>query len=331
MARRNQTRYVGQISYTANQRVPFDLFRRYPTRGLVLRLNGSYTISTAGAPVIYTGGPGAVMKVIKRIEVIADGRDTIKSISGDELFMKNQLLYGTRPQVTQPAITSAAHTCGGTFYLPFEMPKSVRPLDTLLDSGRLQTLQLFITYGQATDMFSTNPTTISAEDFPITVHQVEAIRHDGKPEAYASYKEHAIETPITAASTEMHIDLPPGNTYRGMLIECESDGEMVDTILNRVQIKSGSDVYFDMYEEELRGFNAIKMDMQDQARTGYYYIDFCPDGQMVDVLDAVNLTDLRAVVDVSHPGTTDRIRFIPCEFIPASAAQIAMAQGAQAA
>ena len=93
MARRNQTRYVGQINYTANQRVPFDLFRRYPTRGLILRLNGSYTITVAGAPVIYTGGAGAALKTIKRIEIIADGRDTIKSISGDEIYMNNQMLY----------------------------------------------------------------------------------------------------------------------------------------------------------------------------------------------------------------------------------------------
>ena len=315
MARRNQARKVGQIDFVADSLQSIEIPRKYPIRQIVLDVNGSLVIGTAGSPVLYTGGCGSALKVVKRIELIANGRDTLKSISASALAMKNTFLHSTQPQLTETGLTAATHPFGGVVVLDVAMPRAVRPEDTLLDTGKLSTLDLRVTFGDGDDMFSTNPTAITSTDCDIQVSMKEAIDLTGKDELYSTYKEYYIEAVIAAASTEHQILLPVGNRYRGFMIECESDGEMVDTILNSVKFQSGTDVYFTMDADDLAGENAITFDLQDQSRTGYYYVDLCPTGQMVDALDATALSRLEAIVDVNAPGTTDIIRIYPCEII----------------
>lgn len=324
----NRSRRVGKVTYSASTAKSLDLPRKNLYRDLILWLKGSLVIATAGAPVLYTGGIGSGLKVISRVEVIANGRDTIKSLSLSALAMKNQFLYGARPQITETGLTAATHPFGGAVHLPFAMPRSVREIDTLLNSGKLATLELRVTYGNFTDMFSTNPTTITAGSSvaDLEVYLNEAIRMDGKDEAYSAYKELYIEKTVTAASTEFQILLPVGNRYRGFMIECESDGEMVDTILKKVTIKSGTDIYkaIDAYEGTtykpaggaLRADNIKCFGLSDETLTGYYYVDFCPEGRLVDALDASRLSSLEMILDVAAPGTTDKVRVYPCEIVP---------------
>jgi len=198
------------------------------------------------------------------------------------------------------------------------MPRAVREIDTLLNSGRLSTLELRVTYGTYQDMFSTNPTTITdaSSSLDVEVNLEEAIRLDGKDEPYSAYKELYIEDVIGAATSEHQILLPVGNRYRGFLIESESDGEMVDTILNKVTIKSGTDVFKAIAREDLQGENAIRYDLEAQTFVGYQYVDFCPEGRLVDALDASRLSSLEAILDVNAPGTTDKVRIYPCEIVP---------------
>jgi hypothetical protein len=295
---------------------------------LILWLKGSLVIATAGSPVLYTGGIGSGLRVISRIEVIANGRDTIKSLSPSALAMKNQFLYGARPQITETGLTAATHPFGGIITLPFAMPRSIREIDTLLNSGKLATLELRVTYGNYNDMFSTNPTTITAASSvaDLEVYVNESIRGDGKDEPYAAYKELYIEDTITAASTEHQIMLPVGNRYRGFMFESESDGNMVDTIIKKITIKSGTDVFkaIDAYEGTmyrpaggaLRGDNIRQFGLSDETLTGYLYVDFCPEGRLVDALDASRLSSLEAILDVATPGTTDKVRIYPCEIVP---------------
>lgn len=324
----NRVRRVGKTTYAANAAVSLDLPRKNLYRDLVLWLKGSLVIATAGSPVLYTGGIGSGLKVVPRVEVIANGRDTIKSLSLSALAIKNMILFGSKPQITETGLTAATHPFGGVVHLPFAMPRSIREIDTLLNSGKLATLEFRVTYGNFQDMFSTNPTTItdasSVADLEVYVN--EAIRLDGKDEPYSTYKEMYIEKDIAAATTEFQILLPVGNRYRGFMIECESDGNLVDTILKKVTIKSGTDIYkaIDAYEGAtykpaggpLKGDNIKCFGLNAETFVGYYYIDFCPEGRMVNALDASRLSSLEMILDVAHPGTTDKVRVYPCEIVP---------------
>lgn len=312
----NRSRRVGKTAYVQSAAVSLDMPRKNLYRSIILNLEGSLTISTAGSPVLKTGGLGSALKMIDRVELIANGRDTLKSLSADAIGMKNMFLFGTRPVLVETGISAATHPFGGVIKLPLVMPRSIREIDTLLNSGKLSTLELRVTYGADDAMFSTAPTTYTIDAADVEVHIDESIRLDGKDEPYSAYKELYIEKDVTAASTEFQILLPVGNRYRGFLIEAESDANMVNTIVNTVQIKSGTDVFFKKQMDVLQGQNAIDYDLEAQTFVGYGYVDFCPEGRLIDALDASRLSSLEMILDVAHPGTTDKVRIYPCEIVP---------------
>lgn len=312
----NRSRRIGVTEYVASGVDTLDLPRKNLYRFLTLNVDGELTITTAGAPVLKTGGMGSALKMVPRVEVIANGRDTIKSLAADAIAAKNMFLYGSKPVLTETGITAASHAFGGIIVLPFAMPKAVREIDTFLNSGRLSTLELRVTYGAAGDMFSTDPTTFTIDKVDVEVHVDESIRLDGKDEPYSAYKELYIEKDVVAAASEFQILLPVGNRYRGFLLEAESDGNLVNTIINKVTIKSGTDVYRAKEFDVLQGENAIRNDLEAQTFIGYGYIDFCPEGRLVDALDATALSSLEMILDVAHPGTTDKVRVYPCEIVP---------------
>ncbi|MBA7476284.1 hypothetical protein ES707_11667 [subsurface metagenome] len=312
----NRGRRVGKTEYVASAPDSLDLPRKTLFRQLSLKVDGIVDITdVTQVPVLYTGAIGAGLKLVPRVEIIANGRDTIKSISADALAMKNLYLYGTKPALTEPGLTVAAHPFGGVFMVPFAMPRSIREIDTLLPSGRLSTLELKVTYGSADAMFSTLPTAHTIIKCDVVVHLNESMRLDGKDEPYSSFKELYIEKTVTAASAAFQVILPVGNRYRGFLIECESDGNMVNTILNKISIKSGTDVFFSKDADVVQGENPIMLNLGAQTVTGYCYVDFCPEGRLVDALDATKLSSLEMELDVNVPGTIDKIRVYPCEII----------------
>lgn len=311
----NRRRRIGKVTYSASDAKSIDLPRKHLYRNLQVNVEGELTITTAGSPVLKTGGMGSALKMLQRIEIIANGRDTIKSLSADAIAAKNLFLYGSKPVLTETGITAATHSFGGVFRLPFAMPRSVREIDTLLPSGKMSTLEARVTYGDDDAMFATAPTAHSIGKVDVEFHVDESIRLDGKDEPYSTYKELYIEKQVSAASAEFQILLPVGNRYRGFLIEAESDGNLVNTIINKVTIQSGTDVYFSAMADVIQGDNSIFYDLEAQSFVGLHYIDFCPEGRMVDALPAQNLSSLEMILDVSNPGTIDKVRVYPCEIV----------------
>lgn len=311
----NRTRKVGQLTFAASTPDSLDLPRKSLIRSLILDWSGSNAqTDVTTPPVLYTGGCGSALKHIARVEIVANGRDTIKSLSGDAIAMKNMFLFGTKPVLLETLLTAATHPFGGKILLPFAMPRSIREIDTLLPSGKLSTLELRITFGPKAAMMSTEATAYAITG-AVDVHVNESIRMDGKDEPYATYKELYIEKDIVATTPEFQILLPVGNRYRGFLIEVESSGEMVNTVLNKVTIKSGTDVYKAIDFDALQGENLIKYDLAAQTFVGYGYVDFCEEGRMVDALNATRLSSLEMILDVTKVAT-DKIRVYPCEIVP---------------
>jgi len=313
----NRKRTVGTINYAANTEKSLDMPRKNLYRSIILEVAGSFTIDTLGAPVLYTGGAhGCAFRPVKRVELIANGRDTIKSISLQALAMKNFIHKGCPCVFEEPDITAAqAVTFGGVVQMFLASPRAIRQIDTLLNSNRLSTLELRATFGDEDDLWSTAPTAVSLFDCDINVALSETIRLDGRDEPYMTYKENYVEKQITGATSSFQILMGVGNRYRGFLIETESDGEMVDTILNILTLKSGTDYYHKLTRKQIRGINQQNKLGGADTLTGYYYVDFTEEGRLVDSLDASILSQLEFELDVNAPGTLDYVRIYPDEII----------------
>lgn len=313
----NRHRHVGTIAYVANGSQSLDMPRKNLYRNIILEVEGSVQITDITTPPVnYTGGAHEnAFRAITRLELIANGRDTIKSISLQALAMKNLFMKGVRCQHLAPLLTVATHLFGGVVTIPLASPRAVRQIDTLLNSGQVSTLELRATFGSYTDMVSTAPTAYTGFTAPIKVGLDETIRLDQRPEAFMTYKEHLLEKQISGATTSFQILLGVGNKYRGFLIECESDGEMVDTVLNKVVLKSGTDIYYQQEAHAIRGKNIQDFLGNVETLTGYYYVDFVPEGRLVDSLDASFLSQLEFELDVNAPGTLDYVRIYPDEIV----------------
>lgn len=310
---RNIIRRIGQIDFTAtNQPKSIDLPRKDFYRLIILRLTVVDTITTLGSPVLRANTPA---QFIKRIEVIADGKDTIKSINGTALLFKDFFNFCTYPRRIVPTLSAAALTWNLTLVLMFDLPRAIREIDTILDSGKLSTFELRITGGDPADFYSTAPTTRAFTSASVEVLISEAVKFDTKPITPSVYKELSLEKQITANADEFQVLLPVGNIYRGFLIENMSDNVLINTGIQDVQIRSGTTVFFKSPWNNLREANALFHNMETVSFDGMAYVDFCPEGRMVDALDASKLSMLEAIFKVTKIGTNDFVRVYPDEII----------------
>jgi hypothetical protein len=311
MPGRNLVRRIGSIAYSANEVRSLDLPRSYAYSEIFLRLVADITIITADATAFLEGA----FKLIKRIEIVADGTMTIKSIEGTALAQLNHILSGVANSQSAVPESVAANVAMNSFLtVDFAMPRAVSPIDTLLNSFSFGTLELKITFGDESDMYSALSANVTINSASVEVHSRESLINKGG----MINKVFTIEREVTATSAELQISLPYGNQFRGYLIRSEVDGDPVDTVINEVSIKNGTDVFRKMKFSTLQDMNKVDYELES-APTGYGFIDFSPDGYLTEALDTKGMTDLLMSFDVTKVAGTNKILIVPIELIPAAA------------
>lgn len=310
-------RRVGSAAYTSAGSVStIELPRNYNYRKLHCRIAGTNT--TAGGTAGGAIHPHAAHRSIARLELIANGRDTIMSISGEALKIMNILDYGCVPQFTNPsAITAAAYSFDASFIIDLALIRSIRPIDTLFPAAGLSTLDLKITWGAGLDMFTGSLTitsaTISACELVVSsFEEVGAI-----PGGVGVNKLYMIDRTITGASTNYQIQIPVGNLYRGLLIHTKVDEVPVDTILDGVRVESGTEVFQNwLTNDELLDVNKLQHHLETRL-VGYHYLDWLDsDGFLSEILDTRKLSNLDLMLNVALPsGTTRKVQVFPQEVI----------------
>jgi hypothetical protein len=173
-------RLVQSQAWAVNTLVTVPLPRNYDLESVYITITG--TENYPAALVAACVRSDAPFGLITRIEVIAEGRQTLFSVPGYVMGMANirrhrrptyreraeswnnhqnpPLVY-TAPTSTMPTSTSVAFA--GTICLDFQNIQGFRPKDTVLRTGGLQTLDLKLTFGDQTSLFY--PAAASATPF----------------------------------------------------------------------------------------------------------------------------------------------------------------------
>lgn len=131
-------RKLVNIEYIENGTKTLELPRNNIYRALTLKLSG--TCAKGGtAP----SGKKSLTpyRLIKRIEIVANGKDVIKSIPFSILYIQNKYDFGVKPDMTDVTETTNTDSFVATAILPFAFTRSRRPVDGALDARILQTLQ----------------------------------------------------------------------------------------------------------------------------------------------------------------------------------------------
>lgn len=123
----------------------------------MLRVRLQFRVTNGGTAAV---GPlwMTLARIIRRFEIIINGADTLISINGAHLASRALVEFGKRPYGMDAAIVLTASTA--TDYdivlpLPFYLPRAERPDDTSLDLRRVDQAIVAITWGDASDLYTT--------------------------------------------------------------------------------------------------------------------------------------------------------------------------------
>lgn len=351
MPQQVRRRFQKTIHYDENNSVSEDLGRGMVYRELYLKLYGQLDEPLA-TNVSLAVGQGDEWGVVKRIEVIANNTDVIRSMSGNELWWFNYFMYGVPPRVT-PGIGDAATNdpaFASCLVMPFWMPRSLRPMDTALDARELSDLKVRITWGDVEDVMQTATPTAWITEPAIDIHSLECFNVKGPFSQFRMYK---MQVNVQATNPQLQINFPVGPMYRGFIINTTGRSAAVGTvdqqvddaaILNNFKIKSGTTIFADVPAAILNqidgwqrasivhpydgGLAVANAGLYDDLRRGdtandqnaWYLYDHCTDGYLSEAIDTLGFSEFQLELDVTlsalHDPFDTQLNIIPLQIIP---------------
>lgn len=325
-------RKLNPLTFAENQPRSLELPRNFCMRHLSLWLDGEATI--AGGATAGTPRDSSPAQLIKRIEIVRDGSETLKAIDFETLHRLTQRRYRTRPRIDSlpagfGAIADEPIECHAR--LNFAMwPGHFRPVDTMLDCSRCTTLHMIVTFGAAADIMDSDfDGTVSVSGVQLKTATLE-MANVPADWIFNDFKEHVLQKQVTAAADDFEFpNLANGNFYRGFTIKTTRDGIPTDGIIKEITLKSGTRVFAKLVAEQLQFDNRIDSGVEmpvandsidrvylERILTGYYYIDLCPDGRLMESLATKGLSSLEFVMNVNDPGAnTDYVFIYPEELV----------------
>jgi hypothetical protein len=304
----NHIRKLGNVVYVSGARQTLEIDRGAPLLELMLRLR--YTVTNgATAPV----GPlyQTLARLIRRLELIVGGRDTVISISGASLaarraYEQGIVEYGMDATVVLTG--SAATTYDVVLSVPLVLPRGRRPDDTALDLRRVSSCTLAITWGpgDCTDFYTTpNSAAISG-----VTCAVEGRYLLGAPDSavYLTRTLDQVNKELTGTNTnfDMVMDRGSGLAYRSFQIETLAAEIGSDGILNAMRIEAGNFTFRNTDAVQIKGQN--RRDFQFAPITGLYLPELSLFGQGITWIATDKLdSDLRLVLDATKIAGTNMI------------------------
>jgi len=315
------------VPFSVNNKMSEDLSRGMVMRQLSLHLTGAAT-TTAGNNTAANTQRGDEWGVVKRIEIIANGTDTIRSISGTQLRMLNFFYYGANPRVS--ALLGDGATANpafaSTLLLPFWSPQSVSPIDTALDTRNLSSLKIEITWGTFTDVNSAASAWTTEPSL-----RVDALESFNITGPFAQSRLHQIEKTVTATNSQFQVTMPVGNLFRGFLINTTDAGADANDILNNFKWKSGTTVFADIDAEVMQNVDNLMKGRQhifsgtvyhdlmvgdDNDFSGWYLYDHVTDGYQTEAIDTLGFSEHELELDVTVGAGTTKLTVIPLQVVP---------------
>lgn len=302
-------RTVSVVPVVSGGSATYDLPRGYDYESLYLRLYGQLQI-TGAATAVRAEAP---CQAVQRVEIIADGRNTIYSapfwysVFGNH-SRSGQTENGARYTTPPSGVGIAAYNveAGGT--VDFATMDGERPKDSNFRTSGLQLFQVRFTFGTAADCWvggagHTFGTGLNVEISTEELVELEdpTTKAQTKPGVLAktSYQEFS----ITATNNNQEIRLPAGNLIKSITVRTEGGvtaGEPATNQLNKLLAFSGVDTRLSMSAGALRMKNNNDM---GYILPGYYIADFTrngsPSARLSELWDVTRQAEPKISLDVT--------------------------------
>lgn len=319
-------RKINTIQISAGGQVTIDLPRDYDYEAIFLRLAATLNVTVAATSV----RAEAPCQLVSRIEVIADGKNTIANCpfwftalgSYDRM---GAMANGARTTTPPTAAGVAAYNVEALGSVDFMTVDGVHPKDTNFRPSGLSLFQLRATFGNPGDPFVGG--TVSFTGTPVlevwAVQVVEQAGADGKFSTPIGLKKISTQVATaTASNSAQEIRLPAGNFLKSVLLRADGSvtaGEPSATVVNNIILQNGVDVRWNLTGPQTRQKN--NMDY-GAITTGYYIADLTSKGRadinLTDLWDVTNPAEPKLIMDVVG-GANVTLTAVITEYIMASA------------
>ena len=312
-------RKIAQVPVTENGIFTLDMPRGYDIEAIYFRLYGTLNITTA-ATSIRAESP---TQLLKRVELIADGKNTIASVpfvmlNRGNLFRRGQL-GGIQPQ---SGTAIASYTVEATAALDQGLVDGIRSKDSNLRTKGMALLQMRFTFGAAADTMvggAGNLTNVFVDVY--TTEMIELPDKEGKiTNPLYLIKRAYQDIAFTTSNANMQIALPVGNIMRGVVIRTEgltTAGEPSNGILNNAVLGSGVDVRLNLPGPCIRSMNSMDYDVTT-IPTGIYVLDLMTEGgyncQASEGWDLTTASEAKLTLDVVG-GANTKVTVMTTELI----------------
>lgn len=308
-------RKIGTIPYAAGQRPTLEIDKDGVLFSLQLKLTATISAgATPGTgPTIY-----GLSRLLRRVEIVAGGRDTVQSVPGYMLAARNHIEYGRPPygiaQTDADRVQDMTIAANGsktyTIVLPvyFCLPLGRRMDDTGLDTFGLSQLTLAVTWGDASDLYKTAGTaTVSGVTLEV---EGDYLINPTRAKPYLVRTLDYQDVDITATNNEMAItiDSRTGLVIASIMAMATEDWVGSDNIVKALRLQAGSFVFSNRDAVQLRADNQRSYNTVPGA--GVLYIDPRSDGQLnTTILTSPNVmaAELKLMADVVKQSGSTRL------------------------
>jgi len=304
---------IGTLDFATGQKKSIDI----PRDGVAVQYNirVQYTC-TNGATGPTTPHFQTLARLLRRVDVVLGGRDTVVSQSGESLAARAQYEWGTPADGMADTVVltnSAATVYDVTIPIPRFLPRSMRPLMCADDLRAITQATLEITWGtsDAANLFgTTNSAAISAVTCWVEVEYLIDMPAPAEA-AFAVRQLSEIVQDYSAANDNLSvtIDGQTGLAVRTIAFAALDNLVGSNSLVNSWKLQAGTDIFHQRKAPALQAKNKIEFG-QESLITGYYFqpLTFAGDpGMSINTDPRVIPADLKAVFDVSTGSGAEKL------------------------
>ena len=292
-------RQLDRLDYSSGGVSRIDIPREHWQKEFLLQFLGQCDSGSAVSRSSYNP-----FEIISRIELIANGSQTIKSISGKSVYLQNILEHSVPPARTQsPSSTSQTNQAfGGALHLYLDKDKDY--IESLLPSQVLTSLQLVITWGAPTDIDSGTGFNIdNLYCYPMITEE----KNTGQPtDGIGVLKEiEYVKNLLSSGWVEM--DMPLGNVFNSFTLLTRDNSAPSNTIIDEFElVKDGIEVIRKVRFDQSRAEDLKEYALESTNQpTGFTIVDLDKGGSAPINTKGMSSLKLRFHVSTTPTATAD--------------------------
>lgn len=303
-------RNLGTIDFAADQQKTLMIDRDGVLLQLNLRLQ--FTV-TAGSSAMVGPKDETLSRLLKRVEIVMGGRDTVFSLDGPGIVKRAKDDFGVVPQGMGDTFvltgTSTATAYDITLPLVFWSPRGRRPDDTALDLRKVRQATLRIQWGDIDDLVGTvNSAVVSGVTCTVEGQYMLDVPDN---QAFLVRQLDMLEQELTGSNENFTITLDgvTGLLMRSALVSTVADDVAVNTIIGsgNIRVESGSFVFKNQNGRMIQGDNTLMFNRQQD--TGTYDLNFLKFGEGAHLVNTGALTaNLNLKLDATKVSGTNVIK-----------------------